>query len=335
VISIPLKASHRVFAPMSDLPPHFQLSRVLLVSLGLGTAITCLSIVLDHGDFPPVLVRGWPVPFVSWDSTPGARLDFGVYALPLAYDVLVWTGWCFIITCMAVTVWITPPRSRRRRRDAAKACVTCGYSLTGNVSGICPECGTPVQRLVRQRRWRIPMTWVKYAGVALGVLAVLWIGVSSGWSVELCSGCGARSKVWHFSLYGLGGEYGRSVCEGPISKAIQAWSAARCSHSWELADSCRGDFRGQAYGVGRGHGRYRAVKMLEDQANVLPQFFKHEMGEDSGFVTALKQAIQGSGRDEAAESYLNSLLGKLGEFRPAAMASQPAGGGNSPNAGNR
>jgi hypothetical protein len=23
-------------------------------------------------------------------------------------------------------------------------CVRCGYELTGNVSGICPECGTPV-----------------------------------------------------------------------------------------------------------------------------------------------------------------------------------------------
>jgi len=24
------------------------------------------------------------------------------------------------------------------------ACTTCGYNLTGNVSGICPECGTPI-----------------------------------------------------------------------------------------------------------------------------------------------------------------------------------------------
>jgi hypothetical protein len=33
-------------------------------------------------------------------------------------------------------------RSRRRRRTAS--CLRCGYDLTGNVSGTCPECGSPV-----------------------------------------------------------------------------------------------------------------------------------------------------------------------------------------------
>lgn len=28
--------------------------------------------------------------------------------------------------------------------DSAAACRSCGYNLTGNVSGICPECGAPV-----------------------------------------------------------------------------------------------------------------------------------------------------------------------------------------------
>jgi hypothetical protein len=31
-------------------------------------------------------------------------------------------------------------QSRRRQGE----CLRCGYNLTGNVSGICPECGTPV-----------------------------------------------------------------------------------------------------------------------------------------------------------------------------------------------
>jgi uncharacterized paraquat-inducible protein A len=29
----------------------------------------------------------------------------------------------------------------RRRRGL---CVKCGYDLTGNTSGVCPECGTPL-----------------------------------------------------------------------------------------------------------------------------------------------------------------------------------------------
>jgi len=35
-------------------------------------------------------------------------------------------------------------RLRRQRRVLAGACLRCGYSLTGNTSGTCPECGTPV-----------------------------------------------------------------------------------------------------------------------------------------------------------------------------------------------
>ncbi len=37
---------------------------------------------------------------------------------------------------------------RHRRQKMIGRCVRCGYSLTGNVSGICPECGTHVQALL-------------------------------------------------------------------------------------------------------------------------------------------------------------------------------------------
>ena len=33
--------------------------------------------------------------------------------------------------------WIT------RRRLQGGQCLRCGYDLTGNVSGVCPECGSP------------------------------------------------------------------------------------------------------------------------------------------------------------------------------------------------
>lgn len=32
----------------------------------------------------------------------------------------------------------------RRLRSATHLCIACGYNLTGNTSGTCPECGTPV-----------------------------------------------------------------------------------------------------------------------------------------------------------------------------------------------
>ena len=35
---------------------------------------------------------------------------------------------------------------RRRRRRRAHECLACGYDLTGNVSGVCPECGRAIVR---------------------------------------------------------------------------------------------------------------------------------------------------------------------------------------------
>ncbi|HXE54845.1 MAG TPA: hypothetical protein VN541_17625 [Tepidisphaeraceae bacterium] len=34
----------------------------------------------------------------------------------------------------------------RRTRVRLGHCIRCGYDLTGNISGVCPECGTPVRQ---------------------------------------------------------------------------------------------------------------------------------------------------------------------------------------------
>lgn len=38
---------------------------------------------------------------------------------------------------------------RLRNRRAAGLCLTCAYDLTGNISGICPECGTCIDQAFR------------------------------------------------------------------------------------------------------------------------------------------------------------------------------------------
>ncbi len=40
----------------------------------------------------------------------------------------------------------------RERFDGCPRCTQCAYNLTGNLSGICPECGTPVGPLVARLR---------------------------------------------------------------------------------------------------------------------------------------------------------------------------------------
>jgi hypothetical protein len=57
-------------------------------------------------------------------------------------ETLVIPGWFGITLFAAIpTVWFW-----RKRKGKRGGCLNCGYNLTGNVSGVCPECGTPVDR---------------------------------------------------------------------------------------------------------------------------------------------------------------------------------------------
>lgn len=39
----------------------------------------------------------------------------------------------------------------RDRHRQLNHCRSCGYNLTGNVSGVCPECGTPIPKDDKER----------------------------------------------------------------------------------------------------------------------------------------------------------------------------------------
>lgn len=51
--------------------------------------------------------------------------------------------WPFVLVSAATTgfLWF-----KSLRRDMRGKCETCDYDLTGNQSGICPECGTPINK---------------------------------------------------------------------------------------------------------------------------------------------------------------------------------------------
>jgi hypothetical protein len=58
-----------------------------------------------------------------------------VAAMAAAGAVLrCWAWWC---GARPGRVWV--------RRQLRGQCPACGYDLTGNVSGVCPECGTPAR----------------------------------------------------------------------------------------------------------------------------------------------------------------------------------------------
>lgn len=52
----------------------------------------------------------------------------------------------WIPTCLfgGLLAYFCSPLHKRRQRRRASLCESCGYDLTGNVSGVCPECGRPV-----------------------------------------------------------------------------------------------------------------------------------------------------------------------------------------------
>jgi len=56
--------------------------------------------------------------------------------------VVISLGPLFVIAAVpSVLLWVAVARHRRLRPGF---CTRCGYDLTGNTSGVCPECGTPL-----------------------------------------------------------------------------------------------------------------------------------------------------------------------------------------------
>jgi hypothetical protein len=87
--------------------------------------------------YPPGRAIGWRaarLPYLSpwWKPAYRAGPERGRYVLPL---------WIPAALGAIVAAWL-------RRRDGLYAlghCQKCGYDLTGNKSGVCPECGTKLK----------------------------------------------------------------------------------------------------------------------------------------------------------------------------------------------
>jgi hypothetical protein len=88
-------------------------------------------------------VRWLPMPravvcgiVVAGVVTYGVARGYGALVAVLLFPILV-------LAAVFVSGWwsIDRPHAVRRHRRSQGLCVQCGYDLTGNVSGVCPECG--------------------------------------------------------------------------------------------------------------------------------------------------------------------------------------------------
>ena len=82
----------------------------------------------------------------DWVVRVGDRQQVGPFGLRLTKSpirfvrVSVWPAVAVLLAAPVLAV-IRGPMTRRRRRRRNQ-CLPCGFDLTGNESGVCPECGT-------------------------------------------------------------------------------------------------------------------------------------------------------------------------------------------------
>jgi hypothetical protein len=91
---------------------------------------------LDQGGTAPPNIQ-------PWVASIRARATAPPVAQLRPVDVRV--PYLVLAAASLVPAAVTVPLFLRRRRPASRAgrCTACDYDLTGNVSGVCPECGKP------------------------------------------------------------------------------------------------------------------------------------------------------------------------------------------------
>jgi len=94
----------------------------------------------------PILGEGMRQPLArfgfAFTHNPAGHLVFEGYRLYLPH----WLICCGFVAVPAYWYW--RPR-RKKHAEAVGQCLACGYNLTGNASGVCPECGTVIQGVVQ------------------------------------------------------------------------------------------------------------------------------------------------------------------------------------------
>jgi hypothetical protein len=91
---------------------------------------------LDHNGQYRLMAKRTPFE-PDWTALPSLRRAWGAGAL----KVPLW----FPVPLALIALWALKREEKRRALKSSECrCMKCGYSLVGNVSGVCPECGAPV-----------------------------------------------------------------------------------------------------------------------------------------------------------------------------------------------
>jgi DNA-directed RNA polymerase subunit RPC12/RpoP len=70
--------------------------------------------------------------------------DFASRIIPVPGRTILSKDWLLVWLFVLIPFARFMAWRRQSRRTGKNECPSCGYNLTSNVSGICPECGTPI-----------------------------------------------------------------------------------------------------------------------------------------------------------------------------------------------
>ena len=98
---------------------------------GLGIGYPSFSATTFTWDVGRNIAGGGPPLYQWFDYQPGSPTLASIFIIPLWLPLTLLGGLTFFL-------W------RRDRRKPEGCCQECGYDLTRNESGVCPECGTRI-----------------------------------------------------------------------------------------------------------------------------------------------------------------------------------------------
>jgi len=129
-------------------PLHFKTSITSRFTISLHAEKRGTWLIADRWYAPP---RKGVARSLSEDQVPGLLWEVSTItdrrssdAQTLAHSIML-SASPWLISTVTMVLWCMAPfvsrRALRRKRRLRGLCVTCGYDLTGNESGRCPECG--------------------------------------------------------------------------------------------------------------------------------------------------------------------------------------------------